>query len=116
VYHSWEIRRLRRFKTLVIEEERESLAHSEDEFGRYESRHSRSDRCPTDELNTDRGSALAFRYSIGLYEHIDQLLESAARRLSAVLAEIHYYRENLAHLLEEFSNKIIDAEYAEAAE
>jgi hypothetical protein len=59
--------------------------------------------------------AVAFQNSIYVYEKIDRLLESAERRRNAVLREIHQYRDSLAHLLEEASNKIIEGEYRKTA-
>jgi hypothetical protein len=110
VYHSWDIARLRRFKALIVEEQRTSLAPNSPAIQPI-----RDDACPDNELDTERGAAVAFRYSIALYERIDKLLESAERRRNTVLREIQHYREGLAHLLEEASDEIIDAEYEETA-
>lgn len=115
VYHSWNIRRLRHFKALIIEEERSSLADEDNRFAFGPAVEARRKNCPTEEVDTDRGLAVAFQNSIYVYEKIDRLLESAERRRNTVLREIYHYREGLAHLLEEASNKIIEAEYTKTA-
>ncbi len=115
VYHSWHIARLRRFKVLLIEEERSSLADETMRFPFGSAIEARRKSCPAEEIDTDRGLAVAFQNSIYVYEKIDRLLESAERRRNAVLREIHQYREGLAHLLEEASNKIVEGEYTKTA-
>jgi len=114
VYHSWNIRRLRGFKPLIVEE-RSSLADETMRFPFGSAIEARRKSCPAEKIDTDRGLAVAFQNSIYVYEKIDRLLESAERRRNAVLREIHQYRESLAHLLEEASNKIIEGEYRKTA-
>jgi len=120
VYLSWSIRRLRRFQALVIEEQRNSLTYSaarkkEERLREYGVITLPEERYPKNVLNTERGSAIAFNHSISSYEAIDKLIDSAERRRSIVLRDIQFYREGLAHLLEEASNKIIEGECQEAA-
>jgi hypothetical protein len=115
VYHSWNIRWLRRIKALVIEEERSSLADETMRLPFGPAIEARRKSCPAEEVDADRGLAVAFQNSIYVYEKIDRLLESAERRRNAVLREIYQYREGLAHLLEQASNEIIEGEYKKTA-
>jgi hypothetical protein len=115
VYHSWNIRRLRHFKALIIEEERSSLADEDRRLPFGSAIEARRKSCPAEEVDTGRGLAVAFQNSISVYERIDRLLESAERRRNTIVREIQQYREGLAHLLEEASNKIIEAEYTKTA-
>jgi hypothetical protein len=126
----WEIRRLRGFKAQLIELVRsERIASIEmpplpisfpllslgGDGTKPESKDARRRRIKRQKrgLSTERGSTLAFLDTMQNYEKVDKLLASAELRRNALLREIQFYREGLAHLLEEASNKIIDAEYRE---
>ncbi len=121
---SWEIRRLRRYKAQLIEIERRSrldVIEINEETATlppeqtsppskvYKQHQTRKKT----ELHAERGSAMAFLAVIPNYERIDRLLVSAELRRNAALRDIQFYRESLAHLLRDASDKIIDAEYEE---
>ena len=132
---TWEIQRLRRFRTVLIEIERQACFEpppppwtppSEQdlqfplllrgqpptpptEAGIRRARRWRARR--NAELQTEIGSAKIFQGLIEKYEKIDRLLVSAELRRSTLLRDIKFYRHDLAELLEECSDKIIDGEY-----
>jgi hypothetical protein len=135
---SWEIRRLRRVKPILIERERQSRlappppstppTEAELAFAsllgqppppseadircetRRRARHRARSRAY---LSLEIGSATILSDVIGDYERIDRLLVSAELRRNALLRDIKFYREGLAHLLHDSSAKIIDGEYTE---
>jgi hypothetical protein len=121
---SWEILRLRRIKARLIEIERqaslETIEKAEEPSilrrpfppTEVEARHQKRRKL---ELNTEIGSARAFRAAISDYERVDRLLASAESRRNQVLREMDRYREALAHLMRDASDQIIDAEYQETA-
>jgi len=134
---SWEIRRLRRFKALSIEEGRRSRFEppfrpkplsegdllfssilgppptppSEADIRRENRQRARRNA----RLQTEIGSTIVFEETITMYERIDRLLVSAELRRSALLHDMKFYREDLAHLLKDSSTKIIDGEFTETA-
>jgi hypothetical protein len=141
---SWEIRRLRRVKPILIERERQSrlappppptpprppteaeLAFasllgqpppppppSEADIRRETRRRARHRARSRAYLSSEIGSATILSDVMGDYERIDRLLVSAELRRNALLRDIKFYREGLAHLLHDSSAKIIDGEYTE---
>jgi hypothetical protein len=131
---SWEIRRLRPFKALLIEQIRSeriskiqydwgyvkipsSIFPEQEEYKWSQEEYERQlKKRKSPKLNTERDSAMAFLGTIESYEKVDKLLASAELRRNILLREIQFYREGLAHLLQEASNKIIEAECKETAE
>ncbi len=132
---SWDIRRLRRYKAQLIEIERRSrldVIELDEETAKLtpEQRprpfpqlfppsspskvYKQHQERKKTELHAERGSVMAFLAVIPNYERIDRLLVSAELRRNAVLRDIQFYRESLAHLLRDSTDKIIDAEYEEA--
>src|SRR5262249_15202260 len=119
---TWEIQRLRRFRTVLIEIERQARFEpppppwsppSEQDLqltlllgGQTPSppteadiRRARRQRARRNaELQTEIGSAKIFQGVIEKYEKIDRLLISAERRRSTLLRDIKFYRHDLAEL------------------
>ena len=135
---SWEIQRLRRYKSQLIERARRSSLDAieiDEETAKLppdqqpkpfpmllpelfpprppSKVYKQHQKRKKTELHGERGSAIAFLAVIENYERIDSLLVSAELRRSAVLRDIQFYRESLAHLLRDASDRIIDAEYEE---
>ena len=131
---TWEIRRLRRFKTVLMEIERRSRFQpplrwrppsdpSEDfltspwlpspkpptkaDIRRANRQRDRENA----ELHTETGSASIFNGVIEKYEKIDRLLVLTEQRRNALLRDIKFYRQDFAHLLDECSEKIIEGQY-----
>jgi hypothetical protein len=93
---SWEIRRLRRFKTMLIELER---ADSEEAHQAY--------------YETEPGETRLFLGNLEPWEKIDNLLAVAESRRAAVLREIERRRASLAERMRMASNDIIEGECKE---
>jgi len=115
--HSWEIRRLRRFKVLFVEVGRDQLFENiqmkmlsmppedeEDEAPEY---------VPPPVPDSEKDSARLLMYRINQYKSVDTLIASAERRRARTLREIESRREHLAGRLRQASNEIIDGEFAE---
>jgi len=108
--HSWEIRRLRRFKVLFIELSRDMMhlhdqmrAVAVDENDEYE-----SPPVP----DSEKHSAELFMHRIGQYKSVDTLIASAELRRAHTLREIEHRREYVARRLRKASDEIIDGEFA----
>jgi hypothetical protein len=102
--HYWEVRRLRRFKIMLIELEREEQLPPEDERGRV---------AGEEYYESERGEADLFLENLERWEQLDQLLTIAEVRRMAVLREIERRRELFAHRLRKVSDDIIDGEFQE---
>jgi len=113
--HSWEIRRLRRFKVLFVEIGRDQLfentqmltMNAADEDAEYV-------RPPLPDSKKD--SAHLFMYRINQYKSVDTLIASAEARRAKTLGEIERRREHLARRLRKASDEIIDGEFADLRE
>jgi hypothetical protein len=102
VAHSWEIRRLRQFKTLLIELKREeNIAYSDDEDKAREYGES------------EQGETSLFLDNLGHWEKIDYLLTVAEARRDAVLREIDRRRASFADRRRNASADIINGEFEE---
>ena len=91
--HTWEIRRLRRFKVLFFELQRDqdfSIAP-----------------------DSEKDWADVFMGLIDRYKGVDRLIASAELRRDRTLREIERRRENLARRLRNASSEIVDGELAE---
>ena len=64
---------------------------------------------------TEIGAAGLFLESLGRYEQLDKLIDSAESRRNAVLRDIEKRRESLASRLRKAANEIIDGQFSEAA-
>jgi hypothetical protein len=96
---SWEIRRLRRFKTMLIELGR---ANSEEKYQAY--------------YETERGETKLFLGNLDHWEKIDNLLAVAEARRAVALREIERRRASVAERLRTASKAIIEGEYEEQDE
>ena len=117
---SWEIARLRRYRALLIERERESK-NAEIDYAREHP----GDRNPSwldrlkrpqieelrnaPRLDTEADSASLLIYYLRQYETIDKLLTSAELRRDRILRELDFRRERIAPLLRKISDEVIDA-------
>jgi hypothetical protein len=123
--YTWEAQRLRRFKALLIERERqdriEAVRSERNEpyttlslvTGEFEEvkpkRRQKKPRIVA--LNTERGSLSSFQGTLSDYERLEKLLASIELKRHMLLRDAPYYREGLAHLLKEAAdNNIVDVE------
>jgi hypothetical protein len=93
---SWEIRRLRRFKTMLIELARAGSEQADQAY--YE---------------TEPGETRLFMRNLEFWQRIDHLLAVAESRRAATLREIARRRASLAELLRNASSEIIEGECEE---
>jgi hypothetical protein len=117
---SWEIARLRRYRALLIERERESK-NAEIDYAREHADRNPSwiDRlkrpqiealrnAPRLDTEADSASLLISQY-LGTYVTVDKLLMSAELRRDRILRELDFRRERIAPLLRKKSDELIDA-------
>jgi hypothetical protein len=118
---SWEIARLRRYRALLIERERESKNAEIDYAQEHAGGRNLSwmDRlkhpqiealrnAPRLDTEADSASLLILQY-LGTYETVDKLLMSAELRRDRILRELDFRRERIAPLLRKKSDELIDA-------
>jgi hypothetical protein len=118
---SWEIARLRRYRALLIERERESKnaeidyarEHAGDRklsfIGKLNRPQTEALRnAPRLDTEADSASLLILKY-LGTYETVDKLLTSAELRRDRILRELDFRRERIAPLLRKKSDELIDA-------
>jgi hypothetical protein len=91
---SWEIRRLRRFKIVLLDLERITKEN------KYQAH-----------FETEPGETRLFLNNIALWERIDNLLAVAEARRAAALREIERRRASVAERLRTASKAIIEGEY-----
>jgi hypothetical protein len=114
---SWEIARLRRYRALLIERERESKNAEIDYAREHANERSLLDRlkrpqiealrnAPRLDTEADSASLLILQY-LGTYETVDKLLMSAELRRDRILRELDFRRERIA--LRKKSDELIDA-------
>jgi hypothetical protein len=108
--HSWEIRRLRRFKVQLIERRQDDLRRQT--IAEYVQA---GEKIPPKITFTEFTIVGLFVEQLDNYGCIDALLASAEARLLALLREIGRRREHLASRLRKASNDIIDGEFKELA-
>jgi hypothetical protein len=121
---TWEAQRLRRYKTMLIERERQNRITAiqnerNDPYSYYslatgkteEIKPKRRQKKPRiAELNTERGSLSSFQGSLSEYERVEKLLGSIELKRHMLLHDAPFYREGLAHFLKEAGDNVIDAE------
>jgi hypothetical protein len=134
VDHTWEIRRLRRFKNQLIEI---GLPSPESKVDRYRQlvadvrmkmhenhpeRFAKPEEAPEKPKKRERkrppsaaDEVKSFRQCINDYQTLDRLLISAEERRDALLREIERRRDGLGQRLRGASDDIIDAEFSETA-
>jgi hypothetical protein len=105
--HTWEIRRLRRFKVLFFELQRD---HTQ---GDRDMRHLIEKRDFSIVPDSEKDWADVFMGLIDRYKGVDKLIASAELRRDHTLREIERRRENLARRLRNASSEIVDGELAE---
>jgi hypothetical protein len=118
---SWEIARLRRYRALLIERERESKnaeidyarEHADDRNPSWLDKLKRPQieappNAPRLDTEADSASLLILQY-LGTYETIDKLLMAAELRRDRILRELDFRRERIAPLLRKISDEVIDA-------
>ena len=127
---SWEIRRLRRFKALLIERARQNISDcAEDGDGPIRPiliiRSSALDPPIEKQIEeqtktkrrkakfTESDSARGFQACISDYQCVDRLLAAAEGRRKAALYEIELRRDSLARRLRKATEEIIDADFNE---
>ena len=117
----WEIARLRRYRALLIERERESKnaeidyarEHADDRNLSLMDRLKRPQiealrNAPRLDTEADSASLLILQY-LGTYEIVDKLLISAELHRDRILRELDFRRERVAPLLRQKSDELIDA-------
>ena len=113
----WEIARLRRYRALLIEREREGK-NADIGYAREHRELSLFDRLKRPQieaprnaprLDTEADSASLLIYYLRQYETIDKLLTSAELRRDRILRELDFRRERIALLLRKISDEVIDA-------
>ena len=113
----WEIARLRRYRALLIEREREGK-NADIGYAREHRELSLFDRLKRPQieaprnaprLDTEADSASLLIYYLRQYETIDKLLTSAELRRDRILRELDFRRERIAPLLRKISDEVIDA-------
>ena len=117
----WEIARLRRYRALLIERERESknaeIDYAQEHAGGRnlswmdKLKHPQIEalrNAPRLDTEADSASLLILQY-LGTYEIVDKLLISAELHRDRILRELDFRRERVAPLLRKKSDKLIDA-------
>ena len=104
--HTWEIRRLRRFKVFFIELQRDQTQEDRETDALFQKR-----ELPVPDSEKDW--AEAFMGLVDRYNGVDKLIASAELRRGHTLREIERRRENLARRLRNASSELIDSELAE---
>jgi hypothetical protein len=117
---SWEIARLRRYRTLQIETGRDNQnagieyarehADDPDLYSEYQLRPAEIEaRRTAPRLDTEADSAGLLISDLDTYETVDKLLMAAELRRDRILRELDFRRERIAPLLRKTSNELIDA-------
>ena len=101
--HTWEIRRLRRFKALFVEVAQDLMLQTADLFGGTQK------RMPV--RDSEKSLAEGLMYRINQYKSVDNLIASAELRRAHTLREIERRREYLARLVRKASDEAIDGEF-----
>ena len=118
---SWEIARLRRYRALLIERERESKnaeidyarEHADDRNLSWIDRLKRQPiealrNAPRLDTEADSAGLMILKY-LGTYESVDKLLMSAELRRDRILRELDFRRERIAPLLRKTFDELSDA-------
>jgi hypothetical protein len=123
---TWEIQRIRRYKVMVIERERASqISAIQNQKSMpvmeislwYEERKPKrlQKKRLISGLNTESGSFRSFEQSLSTYERLERMLASLELKRHMLLRDAQYYREGLAHLLQDVStDDVIDADSNDA--
>lgn len=118
--HTWEIRRLRRFKVLFVELKRDQVTKNRAVYATLRTSEDEDDEAeyvPVPVPDSEKDSAEFFMYRLDECGSVDKLIASAELRRDRALREIERRRERLARLLRKASDEIIHAgELLQAAE
>jgi hypothetical protein len=112
--HTWEIRRLRRFKVLFVERQRDQAHQNRQAYAMVGV--DENDETPWVPMSdSEKDSAGFFMYLINPYKGVDKLIVSAELivRRRHTLREMERRRETLAKRLRKASNEIVDGEVVE---
>ena len=131
--HTWEIRRLRRFKVLFVELRRDKVVDNREHWntlgenvkyvpvpvpdGEEETGgvwvQENPDYVPEPVPDSEKDSAQMFMDVVDEYKSVDKLIASAELRRDRTLREIEHRREHLARRLRKASDEIIEDKIAE---
>ncbi len=112
--HTWEVRRLRRFKVLFVELRRDQWHHNKQLLAvKWIEEDEESECAQVPVPDSEKDSADLFMDLIDKYKSADQLIASAELRRDRTLREIERRREDLARRLRKASDEIIEGEGAE---
>ena len=103
--HTWEIRRLRRFKVLFVALQRDQTRQHREMCASIQQFAIVPD--------SEEDWADVFMDLIDRYKNVDKLIASAELRRDRTLREIERHREILARRLRQASNEIVDGDLAE---
>jgi hypothetical protein len=106
--HTWEIRRLRRFKVLFVELQRDQVHQNREMFPTFQLEGEEPEPVPVPDSEKD--SAEFFMCRIDAYKGVDKLVASAELRRDRTLREIERRRENLARRLRNASGEMVNGE------
>ena len=109
--HTWEIRRLRRFKILVVELARDRRFDQDETHAILAEAH--GVEIAVSVADSEKDSADFFFYHLDKYRGIDKLIASAELRRDRTLREIERHREHLAERLRKASDEIVKDDVAE---
>jgi hypothetical protein len=105
--HTWEIRRLRRFKVLFVELQRHQALRDREMLAVVQ----KTEFAIVPDSEQDWADV--FMRLIDRYKSVDKLIASAELRRDHTLREIERRRENLARRLRKASNEIVGGEVVE---
>ena len=108
---TWEIRRLRRFKVLVVELQRDMAVKNTRGWETLLPRYPDIEPAPVPESEKD--SAEFFTYRLDQYKGVDKLIASAEQRRDRTLRQIERRRESLARRLRKASDEIVESNVAD---
>ena len=109
---TWELRRLRRMKVLIIENRRDEWRGNKDFYANamgVEAVIRPGEVLP----NSEKGSATVFGYLAGDYKKLDILIGAAEQRRTRILRDIENYRKQLGRQARAASDKMIHEQAVE---
>jgi hypothetical protein len=107
--HTWEIRRLRRFKVLFVELRRDDMVKAREMFATAGADED-AEYKPVPIPESEKDSAGLFIRLIDQYKGVEKMIASAERRRDETLREIERRREHLARRLRKASDEVIRGE------
>jgi uncharacterized protein YdcH (DUF465 family) len=110
--HTWEIRRLRRFKVLFVELRRDGVVESREMFATLRADED-AEYVPVPVPDSEKDSAELFMRLVDQYKSVDKMIASAELRRDRTLREIERRREHLARRVRKASDEIIHGQSRE---